>query len=52
MTVVPSRIVVVRAATHASKSSEADTCPRPLKWCSTRKLESNPSASASTHVST
>ena len=52
ITAVPSRSVVVRAPTHVSKFSVADTWPNPVKWCSTRKELTKPSASASTLSST
>ena len=40
ITAVPSRNVDVFAATQVSRFSDADTCPKPVKWCSTTKVES------------
>ena len=38
MTAVPSRSVLVRAATQVSRLSVADTWPKPVKWCSTANV--------------
>ena len=40
ITAVPSRKVEVRAATQVSRLRLAETWPKPVKWCSTTKLES------------
>jgi len=37
-TAVPSRSVVVRAATQVSRLRLAETWPNPVKWCSTTKV--------------
>ena len=34
--------------TMSDRFSDADTCPNPVKWCSTRKTLANPSSSAAT----
>ena len=51
-TPVPRRSVDVRVATQVCSISVAATWFQPLKWCSTRNDDSNPSASASTLSST
>jgi len=38
MTAVPKRKVVVRAPIQVSRFNVADTCPKPVKWCSTRNV--------------
>ena len=38
ITAVPSRSVLVRAATQVSRLRLADTWPSPVKWCSTTKV--------------
>src|SRR6516165_7791099 len=52
MTAVPSRSVVVLAATQVSRLRLAETWPKPVKWCSTTKVLAKPRLSASTLYST
>src|SRR5580700_5965103 len=48
ITAEPSRSVFVRMASAMSSIKVEETWFQPVKWCSTKKLEVNPSASAST----
>ncbi len=38
ITAVPRRKIVVLAPIQVSRLSVADTCPNPVKWCSTKKV--------------